>query len=411
MLGLTLLCSAFITSIIPGSLWASQIISLQTLLTRSAENHPDDILLRARQNGIEGMKTGEVSLPNPMVSYEEMTSSGMSSMKETKWELTQKIPFPIKTYFTWQLYNRELEAVAEELLQNQKLREANLTVEYFRWLSLVKKIKLKKEQESLLSQLIAVQRTRYVAQKVTQVELVALQIERGNLLNELTELEAKLSQQIAQVETLAGPGDSLNNLEPKDEKLVFNSFSQEPIATIEKKLDEQNHELRSLKIMSQKEESAVAKAQGSWIPDLEIMLNQRKDDFGTKKQAWQVGIEIPLWFGGEQRSQIQLAKANSLVSSTKYQETKRKMVLDFNTVMSEQAAIKKQLELMENGLVQWSSQNVQSARIAYQTGKLEYASFLALMQSAYQTLANYEDLKVKALENQSKIQVLLGGQS
>jgi outer membrane protein TolC len=106
-------------------------------------------------------------------------------------------------------------------------------------------------------------------------------------------------------------------------------------------------------------------------------------------------MEIPLWWAGEQRAQMRQARAEAENLQTAVAEKKRQLVLEAEMAVREQKQLRKQLELMENGLVQWSNQNVKSARMAYQTGKLEYANFLALIQSAYQTLVSYEDLKVR----------------
>lgn len=393
----------------PITLWALPTISLKALLERSKDSHPDNLIYEQRIRAIEAMQSGEVALPNPMISYEQMTASGMSSMKETKWEIKQRLPFPLKTYFTFQMYALEIESLQAELKQSQIQREAKISTEYFRWLSFHKKLRLKKEQEILLSQMIAVQRTRYVTQKVSQVELVALQIERGNILQELSMIEAELANQTAKVGILVGPGENLKNFDPKDEKLPLASFQAQ--ADIADYLEVNNSELRAMKLMSEREEKSLSQSKAGWVPDLELMLSERNDDLGTKRRGWQVGIEIPLWLGSEQRAKVNQARAAYQTSQARFAEQKRKMQLEVEAMLAEQIQLKRQLELMENGLVQWSGQNVQSAKTAYQTGKLEYASFLALMQSAYQTLSEYEDLKIKVLENQEQLGIIFGGNS
>ncbi len=410
MLGVKILVS-LVLLFNPTLSWAAPKVTLKALLDRSRTSHPEDVMYEQRIRNAEAMQAGEISLPNPMISYEQMTATGMSSMKETKWEFKQRIPFPWKTYLSYEMYSAEIQSLEAELRQIQIQREAKLITEYFRWLSLHKKLLLKKEQEILLTQLIAVQRTRYVAQKVSQVELVALQIERGNILKEISMLEADLAQQSTKVEILAGPGDNLKNMEPKDEKIPMGSSREWTSSTIAEQIEMNNAELRAMKSMSAREEKSVSQTKSGWVPDLELMLTQKDDDLGTKRRGWQIGVEIPLWLGGEQRAKINQAKANLQTAQTKFNEQKRKMQLEAEAMLTEQVQLKRQLELLENGLVQWSGQNVQSAKTAYQTGRLEYASFLALMQSAYQTLSDYEDLKVKILENQEQIGIIFGGHS
>jgi outer membrane protein TolC len=392
-------------------LWAAPAITLKALLDRSRFVHPEDVIYEQRIRAVEAMQSGEISFPNPMISYEQMTASGMSSMKETKWEFKQRIPFPWKTYLSYEMYASEIQALEAELKQIQILRVAKLTTEYFRWLSLHKKLRLKKEQEILLTQLIAVQRTRYIAQKVSQVELVALQIQRGNILKEISMLEVDLAQQSSKVEMIVGPGENLKNLEPKDEKIPTTSSRTWTPSTIAEHIEMNNAELRAIKFMSVREEKAVSQSKSGWVPELELMLTQKDDDLGTKRRGWQIGVEIPLWLGGEQRAKVNQAKAALHSAQTNLSEQKRKMQLEAEAMLVVQVQLKRQLELLENGLVQWSGQNVQSAKTAYQTGRLEYASFLALMQSAYQTLSDYEDLKVKILENQEQIGIIFGGNS
>lgn len=399
----------FLFSLTSTALWATPSVDLEMLLQRSNTNHPDNILFNQRLQSTQAMQTGQVYLPNPMLAYEEMAGSGMGAMKELKWEFRQRLPFPWKTYLGRQMYEREAQAIQAEWQQNQKRRKAEITIEYFRWLAVIKKLRIKKEQELLLSQMIAVQRTRYLAQKVSQVELVALQIERGTLLTEVTELEAEVRNQQVRLEILVGPGESLEGREPKEIKLALLDFKSRPAAELEAMLEKNNSELNAAKLMSERGELGASQGRVGWIPDLEVMISERKDNnTGARTTGWEIGIEIPLWLGGELRAMQGRSHSEAVMAETLYREQRRKNLLEVSALLNDQKQLRKQLELMEGGLVQWAGQNVQSARTAYQTGKLEYASFLALMQSAYQNLIAYEDLKIKVLENQEKIKLLLG---
>lgn len=389
--------------------WSKAVVDLQSLLERTQKSHPDNFLFEQRLHSISAMRTGEVYLPSPMLSFGTMNTAGMNPMKEEMWEFRQKIPFVYKTYLSRSMLDREFESINSEWQQNQRVRQAQLTTEFYRWLGVQQKLKHRKDQEVLLTQLIAVQRTRYISQKVTQVELVALQIERGNLLNEIAALEAELAEQRAKVESLAGPGDSLKDREPKAEKLPLLPLAAWKEESIPEYLERNNAELKALELMRDKNDLSVSRSRAGWVPDFEVMLSFRRDDVGDEKKTWQVGIEIPLWFAGEQRGRVGQARAESSGAQTRFQEQKRQLVLEAESQLKKRVQLRRQLDLMENGLVQWSSQNVQSARTAYQTGKLEYAGFLALMQSSFQTLLAYEDLKVSVLENQERLKLMLGG--
>jgi outer membrane protein TolC len=348
-----------------------------------------------------------------MIAYEEMTGAGMlgsglTGMKQTIWEFRQKIPFFPKTYLGREVLEQEAQSIVAEMNQAQKVRKAKITTEYFRWLAVKKKLKIKKEEELLLAQLIAVQQTRYLSQKVSQVELVALQIERGNLLTEITELESEDKKQQVALEILIGPGESLSGFEPKDQKLNLKPVFLGAPEKIAESLNKNSLELAAANAMSKRGQSNLSRAKAAWVPDLEVMVSKREDDLGNKQEGWQVAVEIPLWLAGEPRARVSQARAEAQNLETAYIEKMRQLQLEAQVMLTDQKQLRKQLELMENGLVQWSNQNVKSARIAYQTGKLEYASFLALMQSAYQTLISYEDLKVKVLDNQEQLQVLMG---
>lgn len=395
--------------LIPKFLFALPSVTLESLQERAKTNHPEHQIFELRHHSTSAMLAGEVYLPSPMLSYEEMTGAGMIGMKQSTWQLRQRVPFLAKTYLGRELYARETQAIHYEMEQAQKNRFSKITTEYFRWLAVKKKLKIKKEEEILLSQLIAVQQTRYLSQKVSQVELVALQIERGNLLTEITELEAEDKKQQTTLEILSGPGDHLRGLEPKDLKLSLTPLLDSDEARINEQMERSNSELFASKEMAERGRTSVTKAKVSWVPDLEIMITKRTNDLGDKQSGWQLGLEIPLWLAGEQRARVNQARAEASGAELAYEEKKRQLLLEAQTLINDQRQLRKQLELMENGLVQWSNQNVKSARVAYQTGKLEYASFLALMQSAYQTLVSYEDLKVKVLENQEQLHVLMGG--
>lgn len=386
-------------------------ISLDALIENSQKFHPENEIFDQRISATKYLQFGMTSIPNPMISYEEMKSSGMNPMTESIWEFRQKLSLPFKYSMINKIYSKDIESIKIEKDFFLKNRLANLKIEYFRWLSLHRKIAIKKEQETLLTQLIAVQKTRYISQKVTQVEVVALQIERGLLIAELSSLEIAKSNQRSIIQLLTGPGLNLDQTEPKNLKLNLAEIKIWSVSDLESQIEESNLELNVKRKIVEKSEFSLSQKKENWIPDLELMLTKREDSIGNKKFGWQIGFEIPLWLGGEQRGNISQAKANSIEAKVQFDELKRKIFLDVQAKVFEQKQLRQQLEIMENGLLQWSRQNVLSARTAYQTGKLEYSGFLALMQSSFQTLNAYEDLKVKALESQEQLDLLLGSQT
>lgn len=157
----------------PDDSLAGTTVVFSELLEHTKNHHPEDELFAQRVHLIEATQSESISLPNPMISYEQMTAlDSAEPMKGNRWEFKQKIPFPWKIYLNYEIYNAELSSVDATKKQSQRVRVTQLRTNFFRWMSLHKKWQIKKEQEALYSQLIAVQRTRYISQKISQVELL-----------------------------------------------------------------------------------------------------------------------------------------------------------------------------------------------------------------------------------------------
>lgn len=403
----------FCLSCLGETLRAETLVSLKELQGFSSTQHSDVFRFQEQTISLQGQRRSQVYLPSPTFSYEEMSGEAMGSMRQPRWAIKQRLPFPLKIYWSRQSVQEQIEGNENEKAEMDRRRLSELNTEYQRWQAYYQKAQILKEEEKLLSQLISVQRTRYISQKVSQTELVALQIESGYLLTSISEVDAELALQKAKIESLAGV--SLSELKPGRRDFVPQSHSLHLLpkrsysqAELKEKIEQFNTELKQSRreLASAEAESRVAR--WSWVPDLEVMYSSGRDFRDLSYSTLEVGFEIPIWLGQETWGENTKTGAEERKAQILASEKLRQKVLEAEGLLEVQAQLRKQLDLMENGLIQLSNQNVKAARTQYQTGTMSYSNFLALIQTSYKTLMNYEDLKVKVVQNQEELKRLLG---
>lgn len=119
-------------------------------------------------------------------------------------------------------------------------------------------------------------------------------------------------------------------------------------------------------------------------------------------------MSLPIWTFSKQSEEVKGARAQEAKSDALLNEERNHILHSVHTIFSELQEANKRLSLFGGGLLPLAEQSTQSGKLAYSTGKIEYASLLNLIKTRFQTELSYYEALVNYESKIAELEALLG---
>lgn len=392
---------------------------LQILVEEALKNRPalEAVKYEAQVKEAEIGPNG--SYEDPMVGFSatnypaDTLSGGEFGMTGNEFSITQKIPFPGKLSKLRDAARYEFESKTAGYSQKKLDLIKEVRVAFFDLFLAYKKQDIVTDQISLLGQLISVTRSKYTLGKAQQAELLALQVEEGNLRDELLTADKQIRVKTGDLNRAIGrPIDSaLGRPElPSTRALDVSALSEEYLL---EKLHSKNPSLKAMRLDVEVSDAKLSYAKWNYLPDFEFRFAYMKrqpspGDRGVDLVSGGVALSIPLWAFSKQSEEVRSASAEKLRSEKLLDEERQHLRHLVHTMYTELYESDKRVHLFEGGLLPLARQAVLSAKSAYLTGKLEYVAVVNLVRNRYQTEFTYNEALVSYQSRIAEFEALLG---
>lgn len=393
-----------------------QTIKLQELIHEALNNRPSlkaakfDAISKDAETGPKG------SYERPMVGVSAMNypvdtlSPGEFGMTGKEFSVTQKIPFPGKLSKLSSATESEAKAKKETYSNKQLELIKEVKMAYFDLFLAYKKRDVLNEQLNLIRQLITVTRSRYSLNKISQAEVLSLQMEEGNLMDQMLTAEKQIGLKTGDLNHAVGRGNHHQIGKPEDFKKTQIDLSKLTEQAIGEKIVAKNPGLKAMNYEYESADTKLSYAKWNYLPDFEFRMaytlrEPSPGDRGVNFVSAGVGVTIPLWALSKESEEVRGASAEKAKAEAMLDEERIHLLHMVHTSYSELEAAYNRIKLLEGGLLPLAKQSVQAAKSAYLTGKMDYASILNVTRVRFQTelgyyeaLANYES-KVAEFES------------
>ncbi len=394
-------------------------LKLQPLIEEALKNRPALQAAKYEADAKEAEIGPQGAYDDPMVGFTAMNypadtrSPGEFGMTGNEWSVTQRIPFPGKLSKLRNAAEHEFEAKRAAYDKKQLGLVKEVKVAFFELFLAYRKREILNEQLSLIAQLIGVARSKYALNKLTQAELLGLQSEEGNLRDQGLMVEKQIAVKTGDLNHAMGRSKHHYLPRPEDVKRTPLDLSKVTEQALGERVLEKNPGLKSIRSDLESAEERHSFAKWNYLPDFELKLayTQRQPspgDRGVDFVSAGVALSLPLWAFSKQSEQLKGASAERARAKALLDEERIHMLHMVHTMYSELQEAAKRLNLYEGGLVPLARQSVLSAKSAYLTGRIDYATLNSLIRNRFQTEIAYNEALVNYESRLAEFEALVG---
>jgi len=164
------------------------------------------------------------------------------------------------------------------------------------------------------------------------------------------------------------------------------------------------------KLEQQKSAKNITLSKLDAMPDFEVFAAYRKTDrvagddtSGEKYMSAGVAFKVPLWSGLSARSQIRMMKNRKKSSQMGVVDEISRETAVIRSLQTEIRMINERMVIYSENLIPQAGQSVDSARLAYETGKTDFDRFMDAWNTQYSLETGLADLKAQRLNKMSAL--------
>lgn len=289
--------------------------------------------------------------------------------------LSQRLPFPGKRALRKSLAAKGADIAEAQLKEKEREVTAQAKMAYYDLYLAHQGIEVHLQQIALLKDFFEIANARFRAGKGAQVDVLKSTVELSKLHNELPVLEQQRESAQAKVNLVMNhpPGASLGRpLEPPGlrEKPTLEELEQLALQS--------RPELRALDVEATRSQTAIALAQKQYYPDFNVMVERfqnfdQRDGFGA---MFSMSLPFSFWTKPKYDAGVREARATLESAKAAYQAAGNQLRFEVKDLLAKIEAAEKLVTLYKTTVIPQAQQTLESARISYQTGKVEFLTLL-----------------------------------
>lgn len=371
-----------------------------------------------------GAKEAEIgprgAYENPMLGFAALNypvdtfSAGEFGMTGNEFSLSQRISFPGKLTQLRNAAEREWQSRRQgsETVRLELVREVRLA--YYELFLAQKKRAIFEDQLGLVRQLIGVTRGRYALGKVSQAELLSLQIEEGGLLEQIIVADRAIRVGSSALVFAIGGEDEGGLLRAEPVQHARLDLSGLTAQALGEKAVSRSPRIKATSFEVEAADSRVSYAKFGFLPDLEfrVAYMQRQaspGDRGVNFVSGGVGLSLPLWAFSRQREELKGAREERAKAEALLDQERLRLLHQIRSTFAELEESDRRIKLIEGGLLPLAKQAVLASKSAYLTGKIDYTTVLGQIRSRYQTEYSLHEAVVSHESKVAELETLMGG--
>ena len=376
--------------------WAEEIsASLDSLVDEGLKNNPR---IQAAYNNWQAAleKIGQVkSLPDPTVSFSYFGENveTRTGPQKRKYNTSQKIPFPGKLDLKGKAYAAHAGIFKEQYEAKKQEVIKDIKFVYYDIFWVDKALQITQEEKNILENLEKTAQRKFESGLAPQQDVIKAQVEISKLIDKLFVLKQRRNSLSAKMNSLLNRSngaklEAAGSVEPRPFKYELEA--------LHKLSRESRQELVSAKLDIERSKYEESLARLDYFPDFTLGFDYTEVGSGHTAMtndgddAWMgtVGINLPIWF--DKLDSRQREKKSALQASKKnYQNIENSVAYEVEDTYFKIIAYRDIVSLYKTALVPQTEQAFESARIGYETGKVDFLNWLDSERVLLQTRLAY----------------------
>jgi outer membrane protein TolC len=407
---LFLIMAAFLICFPAGDASAEEL-TLEDVLSEALEKNPKMHLERARAEALNYRVPRVQSLPDPVISvgYQnegyEKYSYGEAPDAQWMFTLSQLFPFPGKLPLKGHIAGKEAES-AKKTYDFVRLNTiAKVKETFFDLFLAYKNLDLLSEKYELFLQIEEAALARYSAGKGSQQEVITAQSEKYMLLERQEIYRQSIDSLEARLNALIGRrADAALGRPSEPVPTVFPHGLVELLALA----DARSPEIQAGEKMVAAADKGISLAKKGYYPDITLTggLMERRN----YQDMWSIttAINIPIFYKTKQRKRVSEAQAEHAMSVNALESLRLRISSSVREKYASVRAAGKLMEIYRGGLIPKTTQEFESVRSGYETGKVDAFAAITRLKSLVDSEMMYWGQLVEREKGIARLEALTG---
>lgn len=394
----------------------SQTDSLNFLIEKAIQSSPKIKMLELKKEVAKLKIIQNSNLPDPMLSFgvSNLPVPSFSFNKEPMTEkmigLSQELPFPGKLKTMAELDKKEIEMIDLEISDAKNLIRKQFIQSYNELRYIRKAIEILENSELLLKNVSEVVKIQFMTSKVSQQNILRLELELTNLKKMIDEKRSMEKSQLAMINSYL--------LRSIDSPIKTENFPDIPekILELNDLIDaaKKSNPMLNGSIVSKEKfkiDESLARFERLPMFNLTAKYSFREKVEGIPMDdlfSLMVDISLPLNYGGKVSAKIEETQLMQNYFDRQYELTIQMLTASLSTSLSKLNSLQYRIKLIEEGSLLQAKENLKTALTDYQIGKIDFINVI----DAQMELLKIEDelyrLKTDYLNEISEVEYQIG---
>lgn len=385
--------------IAPGGFVQAKQTSLRLLIDEALKNSPRVQATYNEWKAAEYRIRQASSLPDPTARYTYFGQNIETRVgpQEAKYGASQKFPFPGKLSLKGKATRKKADILKEKYEASKRQLIKDVKFAYYDIFWLDRAIQIVEEEKLIVENLENVARRKYESAITSQQDVIKANVEISKLLDKLYSFKQQRNGLAAKMNSLLDrPAGSKFDKVLNIDSAEFNHTIEE-LHSIAK---ETKQELIAANLNIERAKYEKSLAMMDYLPDFTVGVDYIEVGSGKTahlsdgEDAWvgMVSVNVPIWFD-KLGAQVNEKKASLEASKKRFEDVENTIASEVVDLHFKINTYRDIVRLYKTALIPQTEQAFDAARIAYETGKVDFLSWLDSERILLQTrLAYYKSI-------------------
>lgn len=360
--------------------FGTEKLTLSRVIDEALKKNPEILAAEDRWKAERAKVAQARWWPDPQVGigYERIPegsySSGEAAMR--MYTVSQTVPFPGKLTLRGRMAGKVADLARERYVATINEVVSKVKSAYYSLFFIYRAIEINRENKELIQKFARIAQTKYAVGEASQHDVLKAQVELSLIVDDLVALEhEELPTAEARLNGLLDRpvGSSLGVPEEFEvPKLVYAEEEMETLAV------RGRPELEALRLEVEKSGYALTLARMEYLPDLMLKLTQKEMEMtggAETNRGVTVSFNLPLWFW-KQNSGIEEKASWKAAAESSYQAMRNRVLFEVRKAVADFKTTGRRTELFRTSIIPQAEQALKAARVAYETGKVDFLTLL-----------------------------------
>jgi outer membrane protein, heavy metal efflux system len=353
-----------------------EALPLDVVLVYAQEHNPTIRAARSRLVAAQERPTQVSALEDPMFTYEGFNipeNFDLSRTDNNILKLSQKLPFPGKRRLRSEIAQHEAAGVKQEVRMAEVTTRAEVTKAYYDLWQVQQNLLIYSRDKELMAQFASIAEKKYAVGQVSQPDVLRAQVELTRLINRVTTETLRLGEVSAMLNRLLSRPPEAPLGVPQD---APTPVVRQTLAELAELALQTRPEIAAKAVTINRNSAALALAQKAYLPDFEVTAERffnggRSDGFGVI-----VSVTIPLAYRQKYDAGVAEARAQLDAGKAELRAAQDIALAQVKGALARAQTAIALVNLFTQTHIPQAEQALDSSRISYQTGKVDFLSLI-----------------------------------